>query len=131
MYLINSGQTLEVKVQKMTDIIKIRKTESKTVRIIWYFVIIGGIYGTVKSLNSCLHQFFRYPTMDVVTTYERQDAHFPKVTICQNSIHSRKLIERNQPFMLSLVGLLYNSMRIRLALMYRFITYESWPLTNN
>ena len=61
MYLINSGQTLEVKIQKMTDIIKIRKTESKTVRIIWYFVIIGGIYGTVKSLNSCLHQFFRYP----------------------------------------------------------------------
>ena len=54
---------------------KIRKTESTTVRVIWYFVIIGGIYGTVKSLNSCLEQFYRYPTMDVVTSYEQQDAH--------------------------------------------------------
>ena len=104
--------------------IKIRKTESTAVRVIWYFVIIGGIYGTIKSLNSCLEQFYRYPTMDVVTTYERQDAHFPKVTICQNSIHSRKLIERNQPFMLNLVGLLYNNMDIRHSFCLKQLIFE-------
>ena len=37
------------------------------------------------------------------------DAKFPKVTVCQNSLHSRKLVERNLPFMLKLVGLGYHS----------------------
>ena len=66
----------------MYEVIKVKSTESKTLRVVWYVVIIGGIIGdwfngtvqnpsiqnvyktrerTSKSLNDCLRHFYSYP----------------------------------------------------------------------
>ena len=70
------------------------------------------LVATMKSVSLCFHNFRQYPAMDIVTSYERREAKFPKVTICQNSMHSRHLVESKYDFMLQNLGLLYNSMRV-------------------
>ena len=46
---------------------------------------------TSKSLNDCLRHFYSYPTMDVINQFESEQPRLPKITICQNSIHSKRL----------------------------------------
>ena len=81
-------------------------------QFLWYILMAAIFWATMKSVSLCFHNFRQYPAMDIVTTYEPREAKFPKVTICQNSMHSRLLVQSKYDFMLKNLGLLYNSMEV-------------------